>query len=249
MMSAVANSVFTSLEPRVIEKIVRGHLYDVFAVLGPHRVSDDVVELRTFQPGAASVSVIAANGTLMLEQIEHTGLFVGNVHALLGDSTSAKQYKLQVTWHNNGSDLTQEFEDPYAFGLLLGELDLHLIAEGRHRELGRCLGALPMTIDGVEGTRFAVWAPNAQTRFGGRRLQHVGRPSASDAAASASRRMGIVHSARRRRYTLQVRTAGQQRSPAAAERPTRLHARANCRRRPARSLHRSRRSAGATMPG
>ena len=158
-MSAVANSVFTALEPRVIEKIVRGHLYDSFAVLGPHRVSDDVVELRTFQPGAASVSVIAANGTLMLEQIEHTGLFVGNVHALLGD---AKQYKLQVTWHNNGSDLTQELEDPYAFGLLLGELDLHLIAEGRHRELGRCLGALPMTIDGVEGTRFAVWAPNAK---------------------------------------------------------------------------------------
>ena len=44
----------------------------------------------------------------------------------------------------------------------LGELDLHLIAEGRHRELGRCLGAQPLQADGQGGTRFAVWAPNAR---------------------------------------------------------------------------------------
>ncbi|RYX91823.1 MAG: 1,4-alpha-glucan branching protein GlgB [Comamonadaceae bacterium] len=48
----------------------------------------------------------------------------------------------------------------------LGDLDLHLITQGRHRELGRCLGAQPMafdTPDGLQsGTRFAVWAPNAR---------------------------------------------------------------------------------------
>jgi 1,4-alpha-glucan branching enzyme len=44
----------------------------------------------------------------------------------------------------------------------LGELDLHLIAEGRHRELGRVLGAQPLGGDGRGGTRFAVWAPNAR---------------------------------------------------------------------------------------
>ena len=44
----------------------------------------------------------------------------------------------------------------------LGELDLHLIAEGRHRELGRVLGAQPLQADGRGGTRFAVWAPNAR---------------------------------------------------------------------------------------
>jgi 1,4-alpha-glucan branching enzyme len=44
---------------------------------------------------------------------------------------------------------------------LLGELDLHLISEGRHRELGRCLGAQPMVLDNTSGTRFSVWAPNA----------------------------------------------------------------------------------------
>ena len=44
----------------------------------------------------------------------------------------------------------------------LGELDVHLIAEGRHRELGRCLGAQPLQANGKAGTRFAVWAPNAR---------------------------------------------------------------------------------------
>jgi 1,4-alpha-glucan branching enzyme len=45
---------------------------------------------------------------------------------------------------------------------LLGELDLHLIAEGRHWDLADCLGAHITTVDGAAGARFAVWAPNAR---------------------------------------------------------------------------------------
>ena len=45
---------------------------------------------------------------------------------------------------------------------LLGELDLHLFAEGRHHELGRVMGAQPMIVDELPGVRFAVWAPNAR---------------------------------------------------------------------------------------
>ena len=48
------------------------------------------------------------------------------------------------------------------FGPLLGELDIHLLAEGRHEQLADCLGAHPCSIGGVAGTRFAVWAPNAR---------------------------------------------------------------------------------------
>jgi len=48
------------------------------------------------------------------------------------------------------------------FGPLLGELDIHLLAEGRHEQLADCLGAHPCSIEGVAGTRFAVWAPNAR---------------------------------------------------------------------------------------
>jgi 1,4-alpha-glucan branching enzyme len=45
---------------------------------------------------------------------------------------------------------------------LLGPVDLHLIGEGRHRRLWDVLGAHPRTVDGVDGTAFAVWAPNAR---------------------------------------------------------------------------------------
>ncbi len=51
---------------------------------------------------------------------------------------------------------------PYAFGLLLGDLDLHLFNEGRHFHLADALGANVATIDGVTGVRFAVWAPGAE---------------------------------------------------------------------------------------
>lgn len=157
-MSDVSTSVFTTLEPHLIDAVVNGRLTDAFAVLGAHRV-DGKTELRTFQPGASAVRAVGDGGTVTLEQIDHNGLFVGTIDDAVGASGT---YKLQITWHTNSGDTVQETEDPYAFGLLLGELDLHLIAEGRHRELGRCLGALPMTLDGVEGTRFAVWAPNAR---------------------------------------------------------------------------------------
>ena len=67
-------------------------------------------------------------------------------------------YLLRIAWPG----AVQETEDPYSFGPLLGELDLHLFNEGRHFELAEALGANAMTIDGVHGVRFAVWAPNAE---------------------------------------------------------------------------------------
>ncbi|WP_147127084.1 1,4-alpha-glucan branching protein GlgB [Shimia ponticola] len=54
-----------------------------------------------------------------------------------------------------------EFEDPYRFGPVLGEVDQYLIGEGTHRELWKALGAHVMEHEGIEGTHFAVWAPNA----------------------------------------------------------------------------------------
>ncbi|WP_407918516.1 1,4-alpha-glucan branching enzyme, partial [Kitasatospora sp. NE20-6] len=52
-------------------------------------------------------------------------------------------------------------DDGYRMAPTLGELDLHLIAEGRHEQLWRALGSHVRTVDGVAGTAFAVWAPNA----------------------------------------------------------------------------------------
>ena len=67
-----------------------------------------------------------------------------------------------------------EEEDSYRFGLILSDLDAYLLAEGRHYRLYEKLGAHPTHMDGVAGTRFAVWAPNA------RRVSVVGNFNAWD---------------------------------------------------------------------
>ncbi|MCZ9337515.1 1,4-alpha-glucan branching enzyme, partial [Streptomyces sp. TRM76130] len=67
-------------------------------------------------------------------------------------------YRLVVTYEG----AVHETEDAYRFLPTLGDLDLYLIGEGRHEQLWRALGAHPMTWQGVTGTRFAVWAPNAR---------------------------------------------------------------------------------------
>jgi 1,4-alpha-glucan branching enzyme len=135
-------------DPR-LDALLRGEPADAFAVLGLHDG-----RLRTFQPGARAVEVLdPASGAVIacLDGSPGDGLFEGPLDA-------GRAHALRIHW----PDAVQVSEDPYAFGLLLGELDLHLFSEGRHRELGRVMGAQPMIIDGVAGVRFAVWAPNAR---------------------------------------------------------------------------------------
>jgi 1,4-alpha-glucan branching enzyme len=137
-----------------VDALLRGRLGDPFGVLGPHRESGHAI-VRTFQPGAESVEIAAGrNGKTRIERLQpvhDAGLFVGEVQDL-------GEYCLRIKWPK----AVEETEDPYSFGTLLGDIDLHLINEGRHRRLDQCLGAQVMEIGGVQGVRFAVWAPNAQ---------------------------------------------------------------------------------------
>ncbi|MEN3366132.1 MAG: 1,4-alpha-glucan branching enzyme [Burkholderiales bacterium] len=158
-MSELAEQ-FPGIDAVTVEAVLHGRLTNPFALLGPHRSGDNMI-VRTFQPDARAVDVIAPDGGLIesLYNINQTGFFVSSTPTL----APGEPYLLHITWPTpDGGMQVQTTEDPYTFGLLLGDLDMHLLAEGTHRELGRCLGALPMTIDGVAGTRFAVWAPNAQ---------------------------------------------------------------------------------------
>ncbi|HWZ48680.1 MAG TPA: 1,4-alpha-glucan branching protein GlgB, partial [Herbaspirillum sp.] len=154
-----------------IHALLDGRLGDPFRLLGPHRLNDaaaaadalDLYEIRVYQPGALGVEILARDGKdtvlgTLQPHAEADGFFIGSVHL-----PDAKAYLLRVTWPDGrGGRAVQIAEDTYAFGLLLGELDIHLLREGRHRELGRCLGAQTMHVEGVAGVRFAVWAPNAQ---------------------------------------------------------------------------------------
>jgi 1,4-alpha-glucan branching enzyme len=153
------------VDEMTIDAVVNGRLEDPFSFLGPHRVGDRML-VRTFQPGARAVDVVAradidAEGRVIesLYNVNQSGLFVSAAPTL----AAIEDYVLRITWPSaDGGELVQYTEDPYAFGLLLGELDMHLLAEGNHLELARCLGANPMRVNGLVGTRFALWAPNAR---------------------------------------------------------------------------------------
>ena len=124
---------------------------DPFAVLGPHDTENGRI-IRAFLPGAIKVELLRHDDSILapLEPGEQDGLFEN----LIAEKV---HYRLRIHWPNG----IQETEDPYSFGALLGDIDLHLFNEGRHFGLARCLGAQPTTVDGVNGVRFAVWAPNA----------------------------------------------------------------------------------------
>ncbi|OSC72660.1 1,4-alpha-glucan branching enzyme, partial [Streptomyces sp. 4F] len=121
------------------------------ALLGAHPVPGGVA-FRALRPFAREVSVVV-DGERHALVSEGDGLFSGVL-----PSREIPAYTLVVAYEEG----EQETHDPYRFLPALGDLDLHLIAEGRHEQLWRALGAHPMTHEGVRGTRFTVWAPNAQ---------------------------------------------------------------------------------------
>ncbi len=125
---------------------------DPFAVLGPHEV-DGGCAVRAVIPDAAAVEVIGAKDAKAVPMTRVEGDFWT---ALL---PAEMPYRFRVT---AGDGQTWIAEDPYRFGEILGEMDIYLLAEGRHRDVGRVLGAHPVTMDGVAGAKFAVWAPNAR---------------------------------------------------------------------------------------
>ena len=132
-----------------IDAIVHARHGDPFAILGPHNGT-----VRAFIPGADIVSVVDSDTGLPagdLTRMHPAGFFAGPV-------TTHGSYRLRV-----GEGVAAwETEDPYAFPPILGEMDIYLLAEGRHRDFGRCMGAHPAILNGIPGVRFAIWAPNAQ---------------------------------------------------------------------------------------
>jgi 1,4-alpha-glucan branching enzyme len=140
-----------SLDPHDTEALAHALHGDPFRLLGPHDTPAGPI-VRAFLPGAESVDVLRRSDRTRIGRLEagDNGLFKGVV-------SERAPYLLRIAWPG----AVQETEDPYSFGPLLGDIDLHLFNEGRHFELARALGANVLTIDGVRGTRFAVWAPNA----------------------------------------------------------------------------------------
>jgi 1,4-alpha-glucan branching enzyme len=128
-------------------------LADPHSVLGAHPAKGGVL-IRAYRPDAVSVRVLPMD--VELEQGDGDGIFEGTIKG----AKLPLDYELEVRYPAGD---TYVLRDPYSFMPTLGELDIHLAAEGRHEELYERLGAHPRTLDGVAGIAFAVWAPNASS--------------------------------------------------------------------------------------
>jgi 1,4-alpha-glucan branching enzyme len=136
-----------------VDALVRAEHGDPFSILGPHPDGEGLL-VRAFLPNALGVDVLERSGGRVLAAMEQ-GQVPGFFFTRL---THAQPYLLRIRWAG-GEQVT---EDPFSFGPQLGEMDMYLFSEGNHREIGRVFGAQPMEVDGVQGVRFAVWAPNAR---------------------------------------------------------------------------------------
>jgi 1,4-alpha-glucan branching enzyme len=133
---------------------------DPFAVLGVHNDVQGRPWLRVMLPDATHVTVLDADsgeqlGVLALRHGD--GFFEGPVDGL-ANAGGAPDYRLQVRWRDGNSSFA---DDPYRFPPVLGDLDVWLLGEGSHLRPFEALGATQRSMLGVNGTSFAVWAPNA----------------------------------------------------------------------------------------
>jgi 1,4-alpha-glucan branching enzyme len=126
-------------------------LADPHSLLGAHPAKDGVV-VRAYRPDAASVRVLPMD--VELKQRNGDGVFEGTIKG----AKLPLDYELEVRYPAGD---TYVLRDPYAFLPTLGDLDIHLAGEGRHEDLHERLGAHRRELNGVVGTAFAVWAPNA----------------------------------------------------------------------------------------
>lgn len=127
--------------------LAAGKHRDPFRALGP---SEDGSRVVALVPGAQRIwAVNDTDQRELLRVVDDLPVFEGE---------SVPYYRLRIEWP---SGQQVEREDPYRFGPVLGDMDEYLLAEGRHEQLWRALGAHLVEHEKVPGVHFAVWAPNA----------------------------------------------------------------------------------------
>ena len=137
-----------------IDRLLAGSHHDPHSVLGVHAVGKGFAA-RALLPGAKAVALITGEDRHPMEPV---------IDALVAVAVSEHpgDYRLEIDY--DGHSVTAD--DPYRWLPTVGELDLHLIGEGRHERLWEVLGARVRSYETprgvVDGTSFAVWAPNAR---------------------------------------------------------------------------------------
>jgi len=132
-----------------MQRIIDALHHDPFSVLGPHQARNQL-QLRVFNPHATQI-VIEQTGE-PLSRIGNSDFFTVTTQHL------PDNYRLKI---DDKYGCSTAVEDPYRFSTTISDYDLYLFAEGNHLELYKILGAHACQQNGVDGTRFATWAPAA----------------------------------------------------------------------------------------
>ncbi|MEM8913869.1 MAG: 1,4-alpha-glucan branching enzyme, partial [Planctomycetota bacterium] len=149
----------TEITLSTIQSLVDGNLENPGSLLGSHAINyrgREARAIRTLQPEAQSMWVIETEtGERRPMRRLHPG---GFFEAILENSRS-QQYRMQMI-DKQGNEI--ETTEPYTTPSVLTDFDRYLLGEGRHFDMYNRLGAHVRVVDGVAGTNFAVWAPNAR---------------------------------------------------------------------------------------
>jgi 1,4-alpha-glucan branching enzyme len=142
-----------------IKLITNGRHWNSFSVLGMHIVGDRTskhIEVRAFLPEAGVAWIIdeEENKVYPMKKIHNEGFYIAQL-------PHEKNFPYNIRIKTDNGNIS-EFKDPYSFGQVLTEYDLHLIGEGSHYKKYEKLGAHINEVDGIQGVHFAVWAPNAE---------------------------------------------------------------------------------------
>ncbi|WP_336706516.1 1,4-alpha-glucan branching protein GlgB [Oerskovia sp. USHLN155] len=171
-------------DPVGLAAVAQGRAASPHAVLGPHLTAvplpggrtGGAATVRVLRPLADEVAIVTLDGEFAATH-EQDGIWVAVVPAAVdepepGTSTPPVLHAPDYRVRSRYGETTTLQDDPYRFLPSLGEMDQHLIREGRHEELWAVLGANPKVYPSVlgepgaagttSGTAFAVWAPNAR---------------------------------------------------------------------------------------
>jgi 1,4-alpha-glucan branching enzyme len=135
-----------------LDRLVGGSHHDPHSLLGAHPARSKTT-IRTLRPDAKQVTALVGGERVPLKKVHDGGVWAGTVAG-----GEVPDYRIEAAYEHD----TFVTDDPYRYLPSLGEIDLHLIGEGRHEDLWCKLGAHVVTYGATTGTTFAVWAPNAR---------------------------------------------------------------------------------------
>ncbi len=183
-------------EDEALDLLALGGHDNPFALLGRHETTGKgrrALVFRTIQPSADSVELVTPHGAFVMERRRPGGVFEATVpvDAIPLDAIpldgipldGARPEEFAYRFRVSEGGRTRDVIDPYQFGQVLTDFDLHLVSEGTHYRAWEKLGTHRLEIGGITGIHFAVWAPNAQ------RVSVIGDFNRWDGRAHVMRRL------------------------------------------------------------